>query len=58
MIEVDVMKRLVKAEQENNALKNQLANQQATMDYIAMMSDIDISAGENESDDITNGGEA
>lgn len=58
MIEVDVMKRLVKAEQENNALRNQQADQQATMEYMAMMTDIDISAGTIETDEITNGGEA
>lgn len=56
MIEVNVIERLIRAEQENNMLRNQQADQQATMEYLAMMADIDISTDTD--DEVTNGGEA
>lgn len=51
MINVDRMKRLRETERENKALKSTVADQQATMEYMAMMTDVDISAGATENQD-------
>lgn len=55
MIDVSLTERLIKAEKENEQLRNQQQSTQATLEYLSMMTDVDIST---ENDDTAKGNEA